>query len=197
MGPLCPLCRRRGGSQTSPPYLYPLAPVGEGLAPSRRFCSAPFDLVDISPLRRRAPFGAIQKGRKDRRGWPRRPLWAANDGPPRTPVYEGAWFGSLAQIYRRGVASDTTSFSRPLPLCGGNWRAVRATRLDAPPLVGPPWCGECRMMPPCGARPLGAPFAGVPCVPTPSFRGPGGAVGIRSLLTGLRIATSGLWPSSQ
>ena len=33
--------------------------------------------------------------------------------------------------------------------------------------------------------------------PPPSFRGPGGAVGIRSLLTGLRIATSGLWPSSQ
>ena len=33
--------------------------------------------------------------------------------------------------------------------------------------------------------------------PLCSFRGPGGAVGIRSLLTGLRIATSGLWPSSQ
>ena len=37
---------------------------------------------------------------------------------PRTPVYGGAWFGSLVEMYRRGVASDTLPFSRPLPLCG-------------------------------------------------------------------------------
>ena len=35
-------------------------------------------------------------------------------------------------MYRRGVASDTLPFSRPLPLCGIDWRAIRATRLDAP-----------------------------------------------------------------
>src|SRR5699024_306095 len=58
-------------------------------------------------------------------------------------------------------------------------------------VAGVGWCD------PVGLGILGAPSAGVPCVPTPSFRGPGGAVGIRSLLTGLRIATSGLWPSSQ
>ena len=44
VGPLCPLCRRRGGSQTRPSYLYPLVPIGEGLAPSRRFCTTLFDL---------------------------------------------------------------------------------------------------------------------------------------------------------
>ena len=115
-----------------------------GACPSLRFCSAPFDLVDISPLRRRAPFGAIQKGRKDRRGWPRRPLWAANAVHPRAPVYGGAWFGGLAQIYRRGVASDTQPSSRPLPLCGKNQRAVRATRLRRACPGAPPWCGECK-----------------------------------------------------
>ena len=37
---------------------------------------------------------------------------------PRTPVYGGAWFGNLVQIYRRGVVSDASPSSRPLPLCG-------------------------------------------------------------------------------
>ena len=37
---------------------------------------------------------------------------------PRTPVYGGAWYGNLVEMYRRGVASDVLSFSRPLPLCG-------------------------------------------------------------------------------
>ena len=41
------------------------------------------------------------------------------------------------EIYRRGVASDALPFSRPLPLCGIDWGAVRATRLDAPSLVRP------------------------------------------------------------
>ena len=37
---------------------------------------------------------------------------------PRAPVYEGAWFGGLVEMYRRGVTSDASPFSRPLPLCG-------------------------------------------------------------------------------
>ena len=40
-------------------------------------------------------------------------------------------------MYRRGVASDTQPFSRPLPLCGDDQRAVRATRLNAPPRSHP------------------------------------------------------------
>ena len=32
VGPLCPLCRRRGGSQTRPSHLHPLVSVGRGLA---------------------------------------------------------------------------------------------------------------------------------------------------------------------
>ena len=37
---------------------------------------------------------------------------------PRTPVYGRAWYENPAQMYRRGVASDTGPLSRPLPLCG-------------------------------------------------------------------------------
>ena len=37
---------------------------------------------------------------------------------PPDPVYGRAWFGNLAQLYRRGVASNTQPSSRPLPLCG-------------------------------------------------------------------------------
>ena len=75
------------------------------------------------------------------------------DGPhPRTPVYGGAWFGGSVEIYRRGVTSDASPFSRPLPLYGIDQRAVRATRLDAPTLVAPPWCGGRRVVQPCGAR---------------------------------------------
>ena len=40
-------------------------------------------------------------------------------------------------MYRRGMASDASPLSRPLPLCGKNQRAVSATRLDAPYLVLP------------------------------------------------------------
>ena len=108
-----------------------------GACPSRRFCTVPFGWGDFAAGGRRAPFGAIQKGRKDRRGWPRRPLWAANDGHPRTPIYGGAWFGGVGQMYRRGVASDTPPFSRPLPLCGIGQRNFLSTRLNAPPLVLP------------------------------------------------------------
>ena len=43
VGPLYLLCRRRGGSQTRPPPLYPLAPVGEGLAPPAGF--VPYHLI--------------------------------------------------------------------------------------------------------------------------------------------------------
>ena len=37
---------------------------------------------------------------------------------PPDPVYGGAWYGGLVEMYRRGVASDTQPSSRPLPLCG-------------------------------------------------------------------------------
>ena len=37
---------------------------------------------------------------------------------PPDPICGRAWFDSPAQMYRRGVISDTEPFSRPLPLCG-------------------------------------------------------------------------------
>ena len=40
-------------------------------------------------------------------------------------------------MYRRGVVSDTSPFSRPLPLCGKIGELSVLTRLDAPPLAPP------------------------------------------------------------
>ena len=37
---------------------------------------------------------------------------------PPDPIYGGAWYGGLVEMYRRGVVSDALPFSRPLPLCG-------------------------------------------------------------------------------
>ena len=54
-------------------------------------------------------------------------------------------------MYRRGVVSDTEPFSRPLPLCGKNQRAVRAIRLRRASPVGPPWYGGCRAAQLCRA----------------------------------------------
>ena len=64
-------------------------------------------------------------------------IWPVHSHCTPDPVYGGAWFGGLAQTYRRGVVSDTKLFSRPLPLCGDDQRTTASTRLDAPPLVLP------------------------------------------------------------
>ena len=101
------------------------------------------------------------------------------------------------EIYRRGVASDTLSFSRPLPLCGIDQRAVCATRLGCASTGAPPWCGGHRVVQPCRARPLGAPPVGVPCAPDRHSEAPEGPWESVPLLTEKRIATSGPWPSSQ
>ena len=41
------------------------------------------------------------------------------------------------EMYRRGVASDASPSSRPLPLCGKIGELSVLTRLDAPPPVRP------------------------------------------------------------
>ena len=110
---------RRGGSQTRPPPLYPLVPVGEGLAPSRRVCTVPFDLRRFRRLWAASGFLSDQKATKespgDGSGEHQVVLLVAR---PPGPMYGRAWYGNLAQMYRRGVPSDAPLFSRPLPLCG-------------------------------------------------------------------------------
>ena len=85
------------------------------------------------PLLERSKRGEKIAGGRLRRA----PSGALSRPPPGPPCTRGAWFGGLTQMYRRGATSDTTSFSRPLPLCGIGQRNFLSTRLDAPPLVLP------------------------------------------------------------
>ena len=91
VGPLCPLCRRRGGSQTRPSHLHPLVSVGEGLAPPAGF--VPYLLIWGKFRRQRAasPFWSDPKGAKrspgDGSGEHQVVLSVAC---PRAPVYEGS-----------------------------------------------------------------------------------------------------------
>ena len=45
-------------------------------------------------------------------------MWPVHSHCTPDPVYGRAWYENPAQMYRRGVASDASPFSRPLPLCG-------------------------------------------------------------------------------
>ena len=184
-----------------PSYLYPLAPVGEGLAPSRRVRAAPFDLEGF-----RRPGGQATSILI----W----IWPVHSHCTPDPVYGGAWFGGLAQTYRRGVVSDTKLFSRPLPLCGDDQRTTASTRLDAPPLVlprgaeGVGWRNpvgrglapavvlHCILGDFVGAAPRGRPQVHSVCPPRHS-EAPEGPWESVFPGRGMRIATSGLRPSSQ
>ena len=127
VGPLCPLCRRRDGSQTRPSHLHPLVSVGEGLAPPpdgfapRRLVGGGFRRPGGEPLLERSKRGEKIAGGLFR--WTGHihfdmDVTCPQSLHPRPPIYGRAWFGGLVEMYRRGVVSDTSPFSRPLPLCG-------------------------------------------------------------------------------
>ena len=76
---------------------------------------------------------------------------------PPVPVYGGAWFGRLAQRYRRGVASDAQAFSRPLPLCGKTGGIPVLSALDAPTRLLPRGAAGAKRCEPVGHGILDAP----------------------------------------